>query len=86
MDIIHQILAHNAGREPERLQLKYDRMRRDPLAFLRGTCHLFYRRRLPDDELFTDGAAGVVLRRSALRERRQLRGRQPADLLRRQRL
>lgn len=51
MDIVQRILDHNAGREPERLQMKYDRMRSSPFVFLRGTCHLFYRR-LPDDELF----------------------------------
>ncbi len=32
----------NAGRDPERLALKYKAMRANPLAFLRGTCHLFY--------------------------------------------
>lgn len=51
MDVVQRILDHNAGREPERLQMKYDRMRSSPFVFLRGTCHLFYRR-LPDDELF----------------------------------
>lgn len=41
------ILAHNAGREPERLALKYRAMCASPFVFLRGTCHLFYTR-LPD--------------------------------------
>lgn len=32
----------NAGRDPERLALKYRAMAADPFAFLRGSCHLFY--------------------------------------------
>jgi uncharacterized protein (DUF2252 family) len=44
MDVVQQILAFNAGREPERLQLKYDKMQTDAFVFLRGTCHLFYQR------------------------------------------
>lgn len=32
----------NVGRDPERLQLKYNTMRQDAFGFLRGTCHLFY--------------------------------------------
>jgi len=36
------IVAFNAGRDPERLQMKYDAMRTDAFAFLRGTAHLFY--------------------------------------------
>ena len=42
MDVQRRIQAFNAGRDPERLRLKYARMRRSPFAFLRGTCHLFY--------------------------------------------
>ena len=42
MDVIAEIQAYNAGRDPERLQLKYRAMRASPFAFLRGTCHLFY--------------------------------------------
>jgi uncharacterized protein (DUF2252 family) len=37
-----RIRTFNAGREPERLKLKYKGMRRSRSAFLRGTCHLFY--------------------------------------------
>ena len=44
MDIIQNIQTFNAGREPERLALKYRNMRLDPFVFLRGTCHLFYDR------------------------------------------
>ncbi len=39
VELIH---AFNAGREPERLALKYRAMAADPFAFLRGSCHLFY--------------------------------------------
>lgn len=42
MDPVRQILMFNAGRDPERLALKYRAMRASPFAFLRGTCHLFY--------------------------------------------
>jgi len=42
MDIIKQILNFNANREPERLQMKYDKMRSNAFSFFRGTCHLFY--------------------------------------------
>jgi uncharacterized protein (DUF2252 family) len=50
-DVVAAIRAHNAGRDPERLALKYRKLRADPFAFLRGTCHLFYDR-LPADKLF----------------------------------
>jgi len=46
-DIVDRIRDFNAGRDPERLALKYRAMRATPFAFLRGTCHLFY------DELAT---------------------------------
>ena len=41
LDIIRQIQSFNAGRDPERLALKYRAMRESPFAFLRGSCHLF---------------------------------------------
>ncbi len=44
MDPIRLIQAYNAGRDPARLALKYQAMRASPFAFLRGSCHLFYRR------------------------------------------
>jgi uncharacterized protein (DUF2252 family) len=37
-----RIAQYNAGREPERLAIKYEAMCRDPFAFLRGTAHLFW--------------------------------------------
>ena len=51
MDVIRQIQDFNAGRDPERLQLKYRAMRASPFAFLRGSCHLFYAR-LPRGGVF----------------------------------
>src|SRR5438132_5197423 len=33
------LFRSNQGRDPERLQLKYQRMRADSFAFFRGTCH-----------------------------------------------
>ena len=44
MDVISEIRTFNAGREPERLQLKFQKMRLNAFTFLRGTCHLFCRR------------------------------------------
>jgi uncharacterized protein (DUF2252 family) len=44
LDIVTRIRDYNKGRDPERLQLKYQAMRQNPFAFLRGTCHLFYER------------------------------------------
>ena len=41
---VRQIQIFNAGREPERLAMKYRAMRASTFAFLRGTCHLFYAR------------------------------------------
>jgi len=40
--VIERVKAFNADREPERLALKYQRMRVNAFAFFRGTCHLFY--------------------------------------------
>ncbi len=44
MNIVKRIARYNTGREPERLALKYQKMRASPFAFLRGSCHLFYER------------------------------------------
>lgn len=44
MDPIDNILVFNAGREPERLALKYVKMRVSAFAFMRGSSHLFYDR------------------------------------------
>jgi len=42
VDVVGRIRRHNAGRDPERLQLKFQQMRADLFAYFRGTCHLFY--------------------------------------------
>lgn len=49
-DVIRRLQEYNAGRDPERVQMKYRNMRGSPFVFLRGTCHLFYER-LPLDGL-----------------------------------
>ena len=51
MNVVEDILAFNAGRDPDRLKLKYAAMRASPFAFFRGSCHLFYAR-LPRDGVF----------------------------------
>ena len=51
MNVIREIQAYNAGRDPERLALKYQKMRSSSFGFLRASCHLFYAR-LPKTELF----------------------------------
>ncbi|MBC7381021.1 MAG: DUF2252 domain-containing protein [Burkholderiaceae bacterium] len=51
MNVIDQLKAFNAGRDPERLLLKYQKMRASPFGFLRATCHLFYDR-LPTGGVF----------------------------------
>lgn len=42
MSLLQRIQSYNAGREPERLALKYQTMAKTPLGFLRGTSHLFH--------------------------------------------
>jgi uncharacterized protein (DUF2252 family) len=49
--VVERIRRFNAGRDPDRLALKYRIMRTSAFAFLRGTCHLFYAR-LPEVPLF----------------------------------
>lgn len=44
MDVVRALLAYNAGRDPERLRLKFAKMRRSPFVFLRGSAHLFHAR------------------------------------------
>ncbi|MFM0202821.1 DUF2252 domain-containing protein [Paraburkholderia fungorum] len=52
-DIAQIIASFNAGRDPERLAMKYKLMRGSPFVFLRGTCHLFYAR-LPHDKVLDE--------------------------------
>jgi uncharacterized protein (DUF2252 family) len=40
--MIEKILRYNAGRDPERLLLKYRALASNSFSFLRGTCHLYY--------------------------------------------
>jgi uncharacterized protein (DUF2252 family) len=49
--VVKRIEAYNAGRDPERLALKYRALRAHAFAFLRGTCHLFYEDLLKEDLL-----------------------------------
>ena len=51
-DIAAALAAYNQGRDPERLALKYAKMRQSPFIFLRGACHLFYNA-LPQVEALT---------------------------------
>src|ERR1039457_3103934 len=44
INVVHEIKQFNAGRDPERMELKFRLMRETPFIFLRGTCHLFYAR------------------------------------------
>lgn len=44
MDAVRTIQRFNAGRDPQRLAMKYTNLRKSPFVFLRGTCHLFYER------------------------------------------
>lgn len=53
---VDSILRFNAGRDPERLLLKYRAMRKSPLRFLRGTNHLFCET-APDSPLFHSAPA-----------------------------
>jgi len=56
-DAVDRIERFNAGREPERLALKYQAMCKSPFSFFRGTAHLFWedvatrRRALPEGPL-----------------------------------
>ena len=43
-DVVSAIRAHDAGRDPVRLAMRYQAMRASPFAFLRATCHLYYTR------------------------------------------
>jgi uncharacterized protein (DUF2252 family) len=51
IDVIEAIVRHDAGRDPQRLAMKYAKMRQSAFVFLRGACHLFYDV-LPDSPVF----------------------------------
>ena len=46
-DLVKVVCRFNAGRDPQRLAIKYEAMATSPFVFLRGSCHLFYGQ-LPD--------------------------------------
>jgi uncharacterized protein (DUF2252 family) len=52
LDLVAAIRGFNADREPERLLLKYQKMRSSAFAFLRGSCDL-YHQRLPKSGALT---------------------------------
>ncbi len=39
--VVDEVVAFNRGRDPKLVRLKFQRMSKDPLAFFRGTDHLF---------------------------------------------
>lgn len=59
VNIVQNILDFNVGRDPERLAMKYAKMRTSPYVFLRGTCHLFYDR-LQVDSLPADAPTAWI--------------------------
>ena len=60
MDVARCIADFNSGRDPERLAMKFQKMRSDPFIFLRGACHLFYAH-LPTNEAIYSQAPPVWL-------------------------
>src|SRR5258706_1409197 len=56
--VTQSILAYNRARDPQRLRRKFELLRRDPFAFFRGTCHLYYAT-LPRDATL-DNAPAVL--------------------------
>ncbi|WP_035059126.1 DUF2252 domain-containing protein [Andreprevotia chitinilytica] len=52
IDVITCLQTFNQGRDPERLAMKFAKMRQSPFIFLRGSCHLFYDRLPASDALF----------------------------------
>ena len=59
IDVVDNLLDFNAGRDPERLTIKYAKMRTSPYVFLRATCHLFYDR-LSANDLPQDAPLGWI--------------------------
>jgi uncharacterized protein (DUF2252 family) len=56
IDVAESLRSFNRGRDPERLAMKFARMRASAFGFLRGSAHLFYDR-LPRDGAFASDAA-----------------------------
>lgn len=40
--VVQAIQSRDTGRDPERLAMRYAKMKESPFIFLRGACHLFY--------------------------------------------
>lgn len=59
IDLVDALTSFNAGRDPQRLAMKYAKLRASPFLFLRGTCHLFYAR-LPKEKVFTDAPVAWI--------------------------
>ena len=53
-DVAKRIERFNAGREPERLAIKYRKMRKSPFAFFRGTAHLYWEDLAAEDDALGD--------------------------------
>jgi len=56
IDVVESLQSFNRGRDPERLKMKFERMRSSAFGFLRGSAHLFYAR-LPRGGAFANDAA-----------------------------
>ncbi|MBV8603075.1 MAG: DUF2252 domain-containing protein [Pelomonas sp.] len=56
IDVVKSVVAFNQGRDPDRLPMKFARMRASAFGFLRGSAHLFYDR-LPHAGPFANDAA-----------------------------
>ena len=54
-----KIVRYNAGRDPERLLLKFRAIASNSFSFLRGTCHLFYEQ-LPSHPLLQEAPAAWI--------------------------
>lgn len=57
--VAERVLIHNAGRESERLAMKYKAMRKNAFAFMRGSCRLFYDR-MAEHGMVPDGPAALL--------------------------
>jgi uncharacterized protein (DUF2252 family) len=54
-----KIVHYNAGRDPERLLLKYQAITSNAFSFLRGTCHLFFEQ-LPQHPILQEAPAAWI--------------------------
>jgi len=57
--LIDRIVGFNAGRDSERLAIKYRLLAANPFSFLRGTCHLYYQD-LPVEAAFLRSPAAWI--------------------------